>query len=110
MNRDLTHAGMHRRVFASLFLCAVVSSFAHAQQASDAQAAVAAFHDALFRSTLDHDGVGRKSIDLYWAADALREFNGSPHDLRKKLGALYAGTSLLPPTSSALPASAPGPA
>ncbi|MGB7188702.1 MAG: CehA/McbA family metallohydrolase [Acidobacteriaceae bacterium] len=53
--------------------------------------AVAKYQDALFHATLDLDGFGRSAIDLYWAANGLRAYNGSAESFEAKLTSLYAG-------------------
>jgi len=53
------------------------------------QPAVAAFQDALFRSTLDRGGYGRRAIDVYWAADALKNAKLPSYELNRKLTGLY---------------------
>lgn len=72
-----------------LVVATAVSSLAQSPGPSPHQAAVNAFHDALFRSTADRDGSGRSAIDLYWTADSLAGFEGGPEDFNAKLAALY---------------------
>jgi hypothetical protein len=72
------------------FVALAISSMTAPPAAAPSASAVVAFQDALFRSTLDGDGFGRSAIDLYWAADTLRAFDGPAATLNGKLAALYA--------------------